>query len=924
MVQHKLYTPDFVRPLKGGAFTTILLFTILSNVMAQNVLMKGRIMDDTRDKSVSNAVAMVLRLSDSLLVKFARSDSNGFFHIEKLPLDTYQVVFSHPDFGDRTFIILCNKNDSILDFKNVLLPIKSVQIAEVTIFGFASPVYFKGDTLIYAADSFRVKPNAAVEDLLKKLPGIRVDKNGKIFSQGEQVDKVLVDGDEFFGSDPTLATKNLPANSIESVQVYNKKNENSTEGSRETEKILNLKLKEEAKNGYFGKISGAGGPPKFYEEQLMFNKFNAKQKISVFNLGSNTLNSQIGWEDINQYGLGNESGVQYSEENDYWISMNSSAGGIPQTLRNGFYYTGQVFKKTKLSFNYTNTHSGLRTSQQISSRYLLADTSYESQKTSGEQKKMESNVLNLLVDQKLDSLTTLSLASDFAYDTGKRDYNESIQFISSGGELQRTGEISNNGFIKKYAVKNTVSLVRDFKKKNRQLRTDYSYNTDMSHSNGILNSGSSYDLSHWTPEIDQQKISETSAGQQMVLVKYTQPLSAKIKAELAWDYTKSKGLQNKRTLDFFNGTYSLVNDSLSNNFQNTRQINRGGLKFSYDVKKKTFYIGTRIRQTLSESLNRQAQQKFSQTVTALLPYAGLRYNLSDNTRFSMGYSTSSKQPGLDQLQPVHDNSDPNFIRTGNPALLPAYSHVFTLGYNFFRPVSGNSLWSTLRFTSTRNDISNSVYYDGAGRSTITPINVQGNYNGNFNLNYSFSLISKKFEIGPEINSSYSNSSGIINEKTNSTKSLSCNGGLYATIHADSGALELTMNGNYGNILSRTTVNSHANKTFITANYSASVSYQISAKWTFASDIMYVYKTQQTKAANASYYIWGATLNKKCLKKETLLLSLEAYDLLNQYINAEQLVNGNVITYSKSNTIGRYILLKATYKFNNNKTHSDEE
>ena len=905
-------------------FVVFFFFVNIYDATGQSIAVKGHIMDDASIKSVKNVVAMAVRLSDSVLVNFSRSDSNGFFRIEKLPVDTYQVILSHPDFGDRTFIIMCNKNDSVIDFKNISLPIKSLQIAEVTIFGFTSPVYFKGDTLIYAADSFKVKPNAVVEDLLKKLPGIRVDKNGKIFAQGEQVDKVLVDGDEFFGSDPTIATKNLPANSVESVQVYDKKNENSTEDSKETEKVMNLKLKEDSKKGYFGKISGAGDFNKFFEEQLLLNRFKGKQKISIFSLGSNTLNSQLNWEDINKYGLDNERDFQYSEENDYWTSMNSSAGGIPRTFRNGLYFTDQIFKKTKLSWNYTNVNSNLKTKQEISSQYLLSDTSYQTKKISNEHKNSETNSVNIFIEQKIDSLTTLTLTSNFKYDNADRNYNESNKFISTNNELQRETKIDNTNDLQMLDVKNSLSLVHNFKKKNRKLTANYRYSIKNSNSDGILNSANNYNITQQTDVINQKKISATNNSEHLANFIYAEPLSQKIKTEFAYDYTMSKGLQDKTTSDFFNGSYSLLNDSLSNSFENDRYINRIGLKFTYETKTKMFYIGTRLRQITSESSDKDKQKIFSQTVNSILPYAKFRYTLSDNSRLNINYLTSSKQPDLNQLQPIGDNSDPNSVHIGNPDLLPSYNHIFNVGYNFFKPVSGNSMWLSSRITKTNNGISNSVYYDDSGKSITQPVNVSGNYNGNINLNYSFPLFSKKLEIGPEISSAFSNYSNLINKKTNNTKSWSLNGGFYATIHADSGAIEINLNANYGNTFSKTTIVNYNNKTFVMANYNVSISYEITKRWSLASDITYTCKTQQSKADNVKYYIWAASLNKKCLKKENLILSLEAYDLLNQNINAEQTINDNVITYSTSNTVGRYILLKAVYKFNSNKTSEDEE
>ena len=601
-----------------------------------------------------------------------------------------------------------------------------------------------------------------------------------------------------------------------------------------------------------------------------------------------------------------------------------NSSGIPKTFKNGLYFTDQIFKETKLSLNYTNTQSNFKTKREVSSHYLFSDTSYQTQKISNEQKNSETNSVNLSISQKIDSLTTMTLSSNFKYDKGSRNYNETNQFISSQNELQRETDIDNSNQLKKYTIKNNLWLIHDFKKKNRKLTANYQYNVNNSNSTGFLNSANIYEPPQVTNEIKQEKSSETSNSEHIAALTYTEPLSKKIKTELGYDYAGNKGLQDKKTFDFLNGNYNQLNDSLTNNFENNRQINRVGLKFIYDIKKKNIQIGARLRQITSESENIETKQKFSQTLNSVLPYAKFRYNFSDNARLNIGYLTSSKQPELNQLHPLSDNSDPNSIYIGNPDLLPTYNQNLNIGYNFFKPVNGNSLWTSLKFTTINNNISNSVYYDTSGKSITQPVNVNGNYNGNFNFNYTLPLFSKRVEISPGIFSAYSNSSNIINGENNSTKNLSLRGGLHATIHADSGAIEINLNSSYGNTLSKTTISNFNNKILITADYSASISYEITKKWTLSTDIAYTYKTQQTKSDNVEYYIWGASINKKFFKKENLILSIEAYDLLNQNIDAEQTITDNVLTYSKSNSVGRYILLKAVYKLNSNKTSWNEE
>ncbi len=183
----------------------LLLFSVSS--FSQKLNVSGNVQDTAAKQPLQNAIVMAIKLMDSTLVGFTRTDDKGYFKLKPLPVDTYQVIISHPKFADQGFFIFGDKKNLDYDFGKIILQPKNIALDEVTIFAFKDPVYYKCDTLVYTADSFKTKPNATVEDLLKKLPGMKVDADGKITAQGKKVDKVLVDGDEFFGDDPTMATQ---------------------------------------------------------------------------------------------------------------------------------------------------------------------------------------------------------------------------------------------------------------------------------------------------------------------------------------------------------------------------------------------------------------------------------------------------------------------------------------------------------------------------------------------------------------------------------------------------------------------------------------------------------------------------------------------------------------------------------------------
>ena len=347
---------------------------------AQNVKVSGRLVDTSGTQPIHEASIMAIRLRDSVLIKYTRSNPNGEFQLQGLPIDSFQVVVEHQNWTPRSIYIMASKQKTTFELPDIRLFPKIQEVKDIVVTRNRNAMYFNGDTLVFVADSFKVAENAVVEDLLKKLPGIKVEDDGSLTSQGKEISKVLVDGDEFFGSDPTIATKNLAAKGVESVQVYEKKNEDAAAGQDDKIQVLDLKLKDEAKKGYFGKAALAtdfnqGSSDKaFYESELLYNKFNKTQKISVFMLASNTPKSNFGFGDMNKFGLDNErndSGLNFWDRDS-----RGDRSGIPQTLKTGVYYNDRLSKKVKLGLNYAYYESRLQAVSNSQSQYFLADSSY--------------------------------------------------------------------------------------------------------------------------------------------------------------------------------------------------------------------------------------------------------------------------------------------------------------------------------------------------------------------------------------------------------------------------------------------------------------------------------------------------------------------------------------------------------------------
>ncbi|MDG2440610.1 MAG: carboxypeptidase-like regulatory domain-containing protein, partial [Crocinitomicaceae bacterium] len=210
----------------------------------QEMKVTGTVFDTNGTQPLYNAVAMAIRIKDSMLLGFARTNASGKFDIKGVEIDTFSLIIEAQGYDEKTYYIFGSEDNQEIIIPSIIMPKKSQDLEEVVIYAYKDPIYYRGDTLVYAADSFATHEGAVVEDLLKKLPGITVDKDGKITSQGQEISQVLVDGDEFFGTDPTIATQNLGADGVQTVEIYEKENDEGIGGDDEKIQVLDLKLKD--------------------------------------------------------------------------------------------------------------------------------------------------------------------------------------------------------------------------------------------------------------------------------------------------------------------------------------------------------------------------------------------------------------------------------------------------------------------------------------------------------------------------------------------------------------------------------------------------------------------------------------------------------------------------------------------------------
>ena len=298
-------------------FLLLLFMAAASSSFAQSAAVKGRIIDTVDQKGIVNSPVLLLRRSDSIMVRYTRTDKGGNFLLKNIPVGQYLLMVTYPSYADYIDEVQVKDSAGVI-LTPIGMVLKSKLLEAVVVNGNRGAIHIKGDTVEFKADSFHTQAGATVEDLLKKLPGIQVDKNGKITAQGQTVQKVLVDGEEFFGDDPTLVTQNLRADMVDKVQLSMTKkycDQASFTGIDDgiRDKTINLKLKDSKKNGYFGKVSAGAGSDGYYDAQAMVNMFKKKEKLAGYGIVSNTGKTGLNWQDRDNYGQSVAGNVDYDE-----------------------------------------------------------------------------------------------------------------------------------------------------------------------------------------------------------------------------------------------------------------------------------------------------------------------------------------------------------------------------------------------------------------------------------------------------------------------------------------------------------------------------------------------------------------------------------------------------------------------------------
>ena len=918
---------------KLSALIIISILLVLSS-QAQNPVFSGTVMDTLQKKGVQNAVVALLTPKDSILYKFTRTDANGNYSLKNLRAGNYILLTTHPIFAEMMQNVEIKSAD--ISFPAIALTSKSILLQEVIVKS-GSPIKIKGDTTVYTADSFKVRAGANVEELLRKLPGIQVDKDGKITAMGEQVKKVLVDGEEFFGDDPGIATKNLRANVVKEVEVFDKKSDQATftgidDGVKD--KTINLKLKYNAKKGYFGKVETATDFNSRYSNVAMINAFKGKRKLAAYGIMSNSGQTNLDWNDAQNFGGGNDN-FSMELSDDGGVMMNYTGGdgdnyyggrgGIPQNWNGGLHYSNKFNNnKTSLNSGYKMSKVNAPSGERSYSTSFFGDSSTSATKiTDGFSSKIKHN-LNLTYETMIDSANTIKYTGKGNIGNTKSSSNYSLQSLNAKSLLINSSNRHSSSEQDNTSFNNSLLWKHKFKKLSRTLSVNTIYNLSNSTTNGFLFSDNNY-YNSGTPyqqdSIDQRNKRENDTRSFSASITYTEPLAKDF--FLSFSYAFSIANNTNDRLSFSKDAsknYTVPVDSLNNSYRFKQVSNKPGISFRVAKKKYNYNIGAALANNHFEQddISRSVNRRYD--FTNFYPTASFTVKMKNYQNIRFNYNGSSKAPSLDQLQPIVDNTDQINQRTGNPDLKQSFTHTVSTGYNFYNVLQERGMWTNLYATFTQNAFVNESTYFDAGKSVTRTVNTNGNYNFNFYSNYNFKWKKTGINVqfGPTANASrnisYVGINGVIQKAVNRNQSFGINAGLRKS---KENKYSFSFNPNMSWVRSSNSINGAASANYWQLDLYSDGELTIAKKFRLSTDLRFHAKQNDPRfPAKNQYTLWNAEL-KRNIYKEELELSLGVNDILNENRGYDRNFYNNQYTETYYTTLKRFWFLTVTWNFNKN-------
>lgn len=887
----------------------------------------GFVYDTTIKKTVGLTTVSLVQAKDSSLVSFTVANEEGFFTLQGITKPgNYLLSASYIGYMPVWLPVTIELNKQHNVGKLILSNVKALD--EVVIKNRRPPVEMKNDTLEFNTENFKTQPNAVVEDLLKRLPGVTVDNDGTVRVNGQRINKVYVNGREFFGNDPKMATKNLDADAIDKVQLFDKKSdlaEFTGFDDGKSQKAINLKLKKDRNKSLFGRVMAGAGNKERWETQSNVNRFNDKQQLSFIGMGNNINKQGFTLSDILNFtgelnrGLGNNSVNFRAGGNDLGLpvtGLGQNQQGIATTIAGGINYNDVYKNKTDFSSNALISDTRLFTEKIINRKNVLPNNAFIYLGNTTTQNNAQQQRFNVSLDTKLDSFHSIKITPQFTLQQGTVVSNNVFNSANTNNVKINEGSISKANATDGKNFSNTFLFRKKFRKKGRTFAANIETNYNDSRLNGFLKTSNTLYNPMTQTDVNQQNNKESKSYGITATTTFTEALDKRTLLQLSAYYNYSGGNVKRDVYDFnvASNTYSFFNTTLSNAFENKYIYGGGSFLLKQNRKKITLSAGTSFQNTLLASENRTIKSYIEQNFTDWLPQASVQYKISSNANLNLNYTTSIQQPSANLLQPVPDISDPLNVFTGNPALKRTYNNTINLSYNTINIGKGFNLFAIGAYTIMNNAIIFEDALQNTGSRFTKPINANGitMLFGNINAGFTVKKLKSRVDVGFGYNNN--KSAGIINGGFNSINNITYSPTLTWNLSIDK-VVDVTANARINFSKAIYSLQPVLNNDFVQQTYGIETTTYLFWKMNLRNTFNYIINSGRADGFNTNIPLWNISIAKSFLKNNRAELKFSITDVLNKNIGINRSVNATFIDDTQYNVLRQFFMINFTYVLN---------
>lgn len=907
--------------------TALLAFLLCSQIVfSQKTYTINGLLQDEDENSLVAATVVLLNTADSSFADYGLSADNGKFKLTGVRDKNYQLQISYVGYGAFIQDITLDKD---YDLGTIVMKEATNMLATAQIEAEHIPIRMNGDTLEFNSAAFNVQTHDDVEGLLEQMPGVEIDEDGTVKINGKKVEKILVDGKEFFGADVKAALKNLPADAIKKIEVYDKKSDKEEltgKDDEEESKTINLTLKEDKKVGYMGNIEGGYGyylDKHYYKGKLGLNYFNPKMRISIIGASNNVNKAGFSYQDMQGMTGGSDnfmsgySGMSIGNNwNDPILSLLwGNASGETRAITGGINMNLFLSDKTELSAHYMYTNANKYMLTKSFRRSLTPENFYTRNSENTQLLLAQRHVFNTKFTHKFDSTQEIRFRLKMKYTGSNKDNSRFTKTLgdqdSLENDINQNSERNEAGF----GLITSVHYQKKLAKKGRSLWANVAFafadNENVFQTFSRTNIYQNEQIS-LTDTLDQNQSFVNNKQVYGAEFAYTEPLGEKNDLEFKLRAGFSTESNDRKAFDI-REQIQILNKGLTDLYQKQYDFQAFTSNFKHQGEKVSVDISVGLQRSGLKGVLVSNATTINQTYYYPVGKTSFSYKFSKTKTFRVSYRTKVREPNLDQLQPMPNNQNPLSIRLGNPNLIPEYLHNMWISYNLWDQLNFTSFYISIYGNLVQNAIVNKQTIDADYRTVYEPINFGTSLNSGLYLGYN-GEIKKVVKFTIRGGANLSQGQAIINDNVSGQLNHIYN--IYMSLgNKKKEIVDISVSARADLRNSIFSQNDALNVTSLSHSYKVNARVTIAKKWNLKTAFKYDVFDGLGYGENFAIPIWSASVSRTFFKSDQLKIELSVENILNEAIRVNRYNWGGNVTETKTNLLGRYFMLSIAYKIN---------